>query len=272
MKKSITTIVFLLFSFSSCLGQNSPVKRHIPERLDGLKESVFYLDSAARSLDEWHPTDSFSIDDIRAAEETWTKFKLLCEKDEYKKALDYYLGEGADAPKKNSGDIIVFLKHSTNQYIFASDVLRPLLFEYRGRDVAYGELIQLFEFLKAMGDYMIAVNAEGNGYVPEIYPQVVCDLGYCLAAVGRAEEALDLLEDFALGVSSIVDSPLKVNYSITLYMANIARITGETQEAIETWEDFKSYHLAHGDEFDPDELDACLEVADEMIAEIKEGL
>lgn len=265
MRNCIITILLFLSSLTVCAGQG----KSIPERLEGVKESVFYLDSAAKSLDEWQPTDSFSIDDIRAAEATWTRFKQFCEKDEYKKALDFYLGTGADSAKKNSGDIIVFLKHSTNQYIFASDVLKPLLFEYRDRGPAFEEYISFLEFQKAMGDLMISVNAEGNGYVPETYAYLVRDLGYALAANGRAEEAMEMLDDYALGVSSLVDSQLQINFSITLYMASIAVIIGDYEDALDAWEDFKTYHLAHGDRFDPEELDAFLQQADEDIADIK---
>lgn len=241
----------------------------IPERLEGVKEAVFYLDSAARSLEGWHPTDSSSIDDIHAAEETWTTFKQLCENDEYEKALDFYLETDAGSQKKHFGDLIVFLKHSTNQFIFASDVLKPLLFEYCDKEVAYEELIMLLEFEKAMGDMMISINKDGNGYVPETYALLVRELGYAMAATGRAEEAMGLLDDFAFGVSQIVDSPLKVNFSIAVYMASVAMIEGDLEEAIQSWEDFKAYHLAHGDEYDPDELDACLQQADDEIADIK---
>lgn len=266
MRIILSSLIFLVCSFAACSGQGKP----IPERLEGVKESVFYLDSAARSLVEWQPTDSFSIDDIRAADATWTEFMRHCEKDEYKKALDFYLGKDADAPKKNSGNIIVFLKHSTNQYIFASDVLRPLLFEYCDRDAAFEEYISFLEFQKAMGDLMISANEDGNGYVPETYAYLVRDLGYALAATGRAEEALDMLDDFAFGASQVVDSPLKLNFTITLYMASVAMIAGDYEDAIGSWEDFKNYHLAHGDEYDPVELDISLQQADGQIAEIKD--
>ena len=265
MRNIIITLLLFLSSLAVCKGQDKP----IPERLEGVKEAVFYLDSAARSLEGWHPTDSSSIDDIHAAEETWTKFKQLCENDEYEKALDFYLETDADSQKKHFGDFFIFLKHTTNQYIFASDVLKPLLFEYCDEEVAYEEYIMLLEFEKAMGDAMISINEDGNGYVPETFAYVIRDLGYALAATGRAEEAMGLLDDFAFGVSQIVDSPLKVNFSIAVYMASVAMIDGDLEEAIQTWEDFKAYHLTHGDEYDPDELDACLQQADDEISDIK---
>lgn len=264
MRNIIITLLLFLSSLAVCKGQDKP----IPERLEGVKEAVFYLDSAARSLEGW-PTDSSSIDDIHAAEETWTTFKQLCENDEYEKALDFYLETDADSQKMHFGDFFIFLKHTTNQYIFASDVLKPLLFEYCDEEVAYEEYIMLLEFEKAMGDAMISINEDGNGYVPETFAYVVRDLGYALAATGRAEEAVNLLEAFAVGVSSLVDSKLQINFAITMYIASIYVIIGDLETAIVTWEDFKAYHLTHGDEYDPDELDACLQQADDEISDIK---
>ena len=63
---------------------------------------------------------------------------------------------------------------------------------------------------------------------------------------------------------------MQLNYDITLYIADIYWIAGYPEDALKTWEDFKSYHLAHGDEYDPADLESFLQQADEVIAEIKD--
>lgn len=287
----------------ACAGQNRPVKTVIPERLEGLKEAVFYLDSAVNALYGWEPRDStfsndmndrltglierlneeeqrysssdeypssFSQKEYDEARATWAEFKKLCEADEYEKALDFYFGTEASSRGKNSGDFIVFLKHSTYQYLFTSEVLQPLLFEYRDRDFALQTLIDLLELQKAMGDMLIYTNAEDGGYVPELYPFVLRDLGYAYAESGREEDAIDLFELFAGSVYLITGNPLKANFSSTLYLVNVYMISGDAEAALGTWDKFKSYHLAHGDEYDPEELEACLEQVELEIAEIKE--
>lgn len=266
MRKNILALFVLICSYLTCSAQSRFMPKHIPERLEGVKETVFYLDSASNALVDWG-LDSFSAEDLNTAKETWDEFKNLCEADEYENALDFYM-EG-DSQRKNASYCIIFLKRTAYQYEFASDVLRPLLFEYGDRETAFDELISLFTFLKSVADLSITINEEGNAFVPERYADLVSDLGYVLAANGQLEEAVGLLDDFALGVSKETESKMQLNYDITLYIADIYWIAGYPEDALKTWEDFKSYHLAHGDEYDPVELAVCLQQADDEIAEIK---
>ena len=261
---------FLLFvcSVVTGAGQNH-VTKPIPERLEGVKEAVFFLDSAVNALVGWEANSGITTEDLESAERTWAKFKKLCEEDEYEKALDFYYETDEEAQRRNSGDFILFLKHSTNQYVFVSSVLKPLLFEYRDRTYALEELVGILRFQKTLGDLLISANADDDEYVPEVYVLVVRDLGYALAELGRVEEAFDLLKDFVRGIYRLVDSQLRANFLATIYISSVDMIAGDSDAAIEAWTEFKSYHLAHGDEYDPEELNSYLEQADEEIVEIK---
>lgn len=265
MRNGIITLLVFLSSLVVCTGQGKP----IPERLEGVKEAVFFLDSAVNALVGWEANSGITTEDLESAEKTWAKFKKLCEDDEYEKALDFYYETDEDAQKRNSGDFILFLKHSTNQYVFVSSVLKPLLFEYRDRTFALEELVGILQFQKTLGDLLISANADDDEYVPEVYVLVVRDLGYALAELGRVEEAFDLLEDFVRGIYRLVDSQLRAHFLATIYISSVDMIAGDSDAAIEAWTEFKSYHLAHGDEYDPEELNSYLEQADEEIAEIK---
>ena len=160
----VLSLALVFLTLVSC-GQ----KRTIPENLVGVKRAVAMLDSAVTAMYGWEPRDStynHSLDTLVAglmndyhaddpeykyrdgsipaiqqsaydeARVTWTEFKRLIDADKYEEALEFYLGEGDDYIKKNSGDFLVFLKHSTQRYVFFSDVLRRLMQEYKGDDEA----------------------------------------------------------------------------------------------------------------------------------------
>lgn len=122
------------------------------------------------------------------AEQRWDKFIGLCRSYSYGKALDCYLEDFAD--------FFVYLRFSADRYEFLSSILLPLMRECRGEEFARKRYIEDLSFEKSNEEFMIAINEEdGEGYVPEVYPDVVRDLGHALAADGRLDEALALAED-----------------------------------------------------------------------------
>lgn len=122
------------------------------------------------------------------AEQRWDKFIGLCRSYSYGKALDCYL--------ENFADFFVYLRFSTDRYEFLSSILLPLMRECRGEEFARKHYIEDLSFEKGNEEFMIALNEEdGEGYVPEVYPDVVRDLGHALAEDGRLDEALALAED-----------------------------------------------------------------------------
>lgn len=122
------------------------------------------------------------------AEQRWDKFIGLCRSYSYGKALDCYLEDFAD--------FFVYLRFSADRYEFLSSILLPLMRECRGEEFARKRYIEDLSFEKSNEEFMIAINEEdGEGYVPEVYPDVVRDLGHALAEDGRLDEALALAED-----------------------------------------------------------------------------
>lgn len=132
---------------------------------------------------------SNDIKEVRdVAERRWDKFIGLCRSYSYGKALDCYL--------ENFADFFVYLRFSADRYEFLSSILLPLMRECRGEEFARKRYIEDLSFEKGNEEFMIALNEEdGEGYVPEVYPDVVRNLGHALAADGRLDEALALAED-----------------------------------------------------------------------------
>lgn len=132
---------------------------------------------------------SNDIKEVRdVAERRWDKFIGLCRSYSYGKALDCYL--------ENFADFFVYLRFSADRYEFLSSILLPLMRECRGEEFARKRYIEDLSFEKGNEEFMIALNEEdGEGYVPEVYPDVVRDLGHALAEDGRLDEALALAED-----------------------------------------------------------------------------
>lgn len=85
---------------------------------------------------------------------------------EYKHALDLYFGENADG-EKNAGNFLLVLMYSSQRYRFFSDVLRPLLGEFMGKDAALEMYVDILRLEKEMED-----------------------LAACLAAIERERSAI----------------------------------------------------------------------------------
>ena len=133
--------------------------------LSHIKEVLVQIDSA---LVQTIPQEAFDN-----ARETWNTFKALCIQDKFEKALDYYEGERADGYPRTA-DFLIYLKHSTYRYYFYSEVLYPLLFEYRESEEALDRIISILELEMAMEE--ASMDMSDNGYIPEVYPYVVRDL------------------------------------------------------------------------------------------------
>ena len=292
MRKIITTLV-LMVAIVACGQQKS-----IPESLSDIKKVVAQLDSAVTAMYGWEPRDStynHSLDTLVAgmmneykasdpeyerqdervpaiqqqaydeARVTWAEFKRLIDADKYEEALNFYLGEGKDYIKKNSGDFLVYLKHSTQRYVFFSQVLLPLMQEYKGDDVAREDFINNLQLEKAMEDVSIQLQADNTGYVPEVYPNVVRDLGFALASSGKMDEAHELFYDLIDCVYGLTGSALLANYIASDYAAELYLIDGDKEGAIANWNLFKNAIEQNKANYDPEEVELCLNKIEQAI-------
>ena len=288
----MTTKNILISSTILLVSLSCGQQKNVPESLSNIKEVVAKLDADVSSMYGWEPRDStynHSLDtvvsemmdqyeaerpDVNTGERTeyavqqqaydearvtWAEFKRLCDADEYEKALEVYLGEGDDYVKKNSGDFLVFLKHSTQRFVFFSQVLLPIMREYKGDTFAFNEYIDLLQLEKAMEDVSIAMSAENNGYVPEVYPYVVQELGSALVSVGKMDEAQDLFRDLIDGVYGLTDDALFANFFGTRYCAELYLQDDKPDWALATWDDFKEFLENNKSDYDPEDLAKCLE-------------
>ena len=263
------------------------IKKPIPESLLNVKSVVERLDSAVTSMYGWEPQDSTynkSVDTLVAgimnqynedkpdyipsdpsapavtqvaynqARKTWVEFKRLVDSDKYEEALDYYFADSAGGDGKNAGDFLVFLKHSTYRYTFDSEVLLPMMREYRGDTFAVDQYIDILHLEKAMEDASIAMNQRDEPYIPEVYPYVVKDLGFALASSGKMEEALNLSGDLISAVYDVTGSAIYANFFGTKYGAQLYSAENDNQTAIGLWENFERYLDEYKDDYTPEEL------------------
>ena len=274
----------------------------VPENLASVKEAVTQLDSAVTAMYGWEPADStynHSIDTVvsaimdqyeaehpdrpkevrtehavqqKAYDEarvTWAEFKRLIDADKYKEAL-VYEGEKASSRGKNSGDFLVYLKQTTHRYVFFSEVLRPMMQEYREQDYALKELINLLKLEKALEDASIQMQADNTGYIPEVYPHVVRDLGLALAWSGRIDEARDLFYDLIDGVYGLTGSALLANYMASDYAEKLYLIEGDKDGAIANWNRFKEAVVQNKSEYESEEVELCLKRIEAAIVALSE--
>lgn len=292
--KHLSLFITIYACLFSCQQQKS-----IPESLVGIKDLVAQLDSAVTAMYGWEPRDStynHSVDTLVAgivneynaddpeyqhqdesvpaidqqtydkARDTWNSFKQLVDADRYEEALDFYLSGGDDDTNKNLGDFLVFLKHSTHRYTFFSEVLKPLMQEYKGNDFAREEYINLLQLEKALEDTSIELQSDNTGYVPEVYPNVVCDLGIALANSGKMDEAHELFYDLIDGVYGLTGSALLANYMASKYAERLYLIEGDKEGAIANWNRFKEAVEQNKSDFDPEEVEVCLERVEAAIS------
>lgn len=145
------------------------------------------------------------------AEQRWDKFIGLCRSYSYGKALDCYLEDFAD--------FFVYLKISDDRYEFLSSILLPLMRECRGEEFARKRYIEDLSFEKSNEEFIIAINEGREGYVPEVYPDVVRSLGNALAEDGRFDDAIALSEDLVEPADRCGEDGLAegISYVLTLF-------------------------------------------------------
>lgn len=298
MIKKLLVILLLTGALAAC-GQNNS----IPESLSEVKGVVAQLDSAVAAMYGWEPRDStynHSVDTVvsaimdqyetehpdqpkevrtehaiqqRTYDEariTWAEFKRLIDVGKYEEALDFYEGENASSRGKNSGDFLVYLKHSTHCYVFYSEVLRPLMQEYRENTYALEESISILQLEKALEDASIQMQADNTGYVPEVYPRVVMDLGIALAESGKIDDARNLFYDLIDGVYGLTGSALLANYIASDYAEKLYLIEGDKEGAKANWNRFKEAVKQNKSEYDPEDVEVCLKRIDDAIIALSE--
>lgn len=281
MIKVLLFLATMLVSFSC--GVNTP----IPESLLNVKSVVERLDSAVTVMYGWEPRDSTynrSVDTLVAgiknqynedkpdyspvgpstpavtqgaynqARKTWAEFKRLVDSDNYEEALDYYFADSGGGEGKNAGDFLAFLKHSTYRYTFDSEVLLPMMQELRGDTFAVDQYIDILHHEKAIEDASIAMNQRDEPYIPEVYPAVMKDLGFALAAAGKMEEALNLSGDLISAVYDITGSAIYANFFGTKYGSQLYEAKDDIETAIGLWENFERYLDEYKDDYSPEEL------------------
>ena len=265
-------LLFLLFISLVACAQ----KKTIPESLLGVKDVVERIDSALIIVPKWDPQDSIaensfnmtSEDMHRAyaqANKTWVQFKSLCEQEEYQEALTFYYAYNDELKQPNSGDFLLHLRHSTYRYLFFSEVLRPLLHEYWGEPSATEEYVKVLQLEKAMEDLSKRKYDDGTQYVPEVYPEMIMDLGLSMASIGQIDEAREFFYDIIIAIYIQTGDNLLAHFVASKYAAELYLKEGQSDNAISNWKLFKEALENNKSVYDSDELELILQQIDKEI-------
>lgn len=281
----IFVLASLLLTFSAC---GSTEKKPVPESLVGIKETVARLNSMVTSMYGSEPKDSTydcSVDTMSSylmdvyeqthpnepeqkrtehaidqeafdqAKITWNKFKHFIDEDQYEEALDFCLGNEDKMMKKRTGDFIIFLRHSTLRFEFFSQVLRPMMIEYRGLDFATEEYISYLHFEKANCDVIISLLTEFTDYFPEVYPNIITELGTALVSVGKIDEAMKMCGDLSNAIVLITGDVHYANFCVAGYAANLYVKDDQPDLALAIWDGYERDYLeGQKSYYEPEEL------------------
>lgn len=267
----IRPIVWLAAIIVTSCGQRAHSAKYKEINPEYIKETLEVLDSARLALvdsdskeREYRPEEYLfgvpSQESYDSSVVVWNTFVKLCKKDKFKEAYDYYNEE------ENSVEFIICLKHSTNQYIFYKDVLKPMMYEFEPKDSADVKYLSILVFEHYLGEWMIEFWAGETDYVPASFPDLTFDLGTMLAAQGQIDEALEMVKSFAYAVQGLNGNPAFTNFNTALYVACIYYAAGDIAQAIVTLEEYKEYTAEHKDpDRDPQEYESYCSYVDREI-------
>lgn len=247
----------LLWGLCAC-GQ----KQAVPESLVDVKKTVFQLDSIAGAM-HWQEQLESSDDSIRLVHEawrSWAEFKRLVDADEYEKAIDFH--------NDNKTYFQVLLPNSSLRYEFISEVLTPMLLEYKDFNYAANEIIDLLKFEKTLEELSITKGKNDPNCIPEVYTYVINDLGAALATIGKMDEAHDLWKDIANAIYMRTRNALYASFNGAGYAASLYLQEGMTDQAINIWEDFKAFVEEFKSDFDKEEVAECMATIDQILLDL----
>ena len=160
---------------------------------------------------------------VDSANIVWTTFANLCKDKKYRKAYEYF------NDKHNQGNLLVAMPHSTPRFRMISEVICPLMFEYEDRDTALEEYLDLVKLEYYMEQSTVLLNQD-QGYIPEVYPNVIAEMGGLMAASGKTEESLDLVDEYFDAIHTITGDYMYGRCLSTSYIVYIMRIVGDDEE------------------------------------------
>ena len=264
-------VVWLAAIVITACGQRVQTARYRVINPEYIKETIEKLDSSRLALVDFEPKEQeyqpeeylFGVPTQESYDSSvvvWNTFIELCKNDKFKEAYDYYNEEG------NSVEFIICLKHSTNQYIFFKDVLRPIMYEFEPKDSADVKYLDILSFEYSLDEFMMQYWAGKTDYVPDSFPFLAIELGTMLAEQGQIDEALEMVKSFCYAVQGLNGNPAYTNFNIAMYVAHIYYAAGDIAQAIETLEDYKAYTAEHKHlDRDPQEYDYYFSYVDREI-------
>ncbi len=161
----------------------------------------------------------------------WNKFKQLCNSQKYKEAYEFY--------KRDQGDILVSLSHSSSRYTFLAEMLKPLMSHYETPDSMAVKYLEAIELEYQLQSATIKLSGE-ESYVPEVYPFTIIEYGRALNKVGRQGEATNLVEELKDATLFLTEDAMGANFTVTMYLALLLDDSGDSEAAVNLFKSFKN--------------------------------
>ena len=230
MRKYFTCLLLFLWMPISCSNRNQELEKFQINSAE-ISAAIVEIDSVVNSLKSEGKLQFLDKEVLEPADMAWNKFKQLCNSQKYKEAYEFY--------KRDQGDILVSLSHSSSRYTFLAEVLKPLMTQYETPDSMAVKYLEAIELEYQLQSATIKLSGE-ESYVPEVYPFTIIEYGRALNKVGRQGEATNLVEELKDATLFLTEDAMDANFTTTIYLAYLLDDSGDSEAAVNLFKLFKN--------------------------------
>lgn len=245
MIKYFTCLLLFLGVSISCSNRNQEIEKFQINSAE-ISAAIVEIDSVVNSLKSEGKLQFLDKEVLEPADMAWNKFKQLCNSQKYKEAYEFY--------KRDQGDILVSLSHSSSRYTFLAEVLKPLMTHYETPDSMAVKYLDEIELEYQLESATIKLSGE-ECYVPDLYPLTIIEYGRALNKVGRWRDATNLIEELKEVTLFLTEDSMDANFTVTMYLAYLLDDSGDSEAAANLFKSFKNDILTWKEE-DSEELGA----------------
>lgn len=274
-KNIVSLILVLVAAFAvSCRQKEAEDVDYVYINPAYFKSVVYHIDSCMTAIanEPLDPKVALSEEDMNAvghatdsAALAWTHFRDLCYDGQFKDAYNFYSADD------NSGNFIIYLKHSTYRYIFYDQVIGPMIYEFEPKETADDVYLGLLSLEYSLESLTMHYAVGDTEYIPETFPTIAVDYGQMLAAKGKIDEAFELVDDYAYAMNGLSGNKAYANLSVAVFAASLYRSYGAIDNAIAVLEEYKEFTQNNLDpKVDPADYEHYFAVVDNAIKTFRE--
>lgn len=181
---------------------------------------------------------------------SWIGFAERFSAGDYTGAYDFAQEDG------NFGNILIYLRNTTAQYVFITSAWSDVIFNVKASEDFYQEMDELLNFNLMMVKTVVAVGGE-DGYVPPHYTDLLRSLGMIYRLIGDRELMEAFCEEIYNGYMACGYGDIPSRLAVLYYRVQFLSDYGQADAALQEVRDFKDVVLR---EAPPEELASSLEV------------